>query len=120
VRAIEHTLRKFGILLHDYDCFVGRQKLEAIVRNRSVGKGTNAGFVGAAAREATSSLRNWFTLVAMAAFATDELAGLLGKRLGVEISAGGVANKISRGGFGAAFLLQCMEALGINLAPLPK
>jgi hypothetical protein len=50
----------------------------------------------------------------------DELARLLDKKLGVEISPGGVANKISRGGFGAAFLLQCMEALGMNLAPLPK
>lgn len=31
--------------------------------------------------------------------------------IGVEMSRGGVANKISRGGFSAAFLLQCMEAL---------
>ena len=49
----------------------------------------------------------------------DELAKRLG-RMGVEISAGGLANKISRGGFGGAFLLQCMEALDINLAPLPR
>lgn len=40
--------------------------------------------------------------------------------IGVQISAGGVANKISRGGFSSAFLLQCMEALEINLAVLPK
>lgn len=49
----------------------------------------------------------------------DELAKRLNK-MGVEISAGGLANKISRGGFGGAFLLQCMEALDINLAPLPR
>ena len=41
-------------------------------------------------------------------------------RIGVEISAGGVANKISRGGFSSMFLLQCMEALEINLATLPR
>jgi hypothetical protein len=40
--------------------------------------------------------------------------------MGVEISAGGLANKISRGGFGGAFLLQCMEALEINLVALPR
>ena len=49
----------------------------------------------------------------------EELAKRLTK-MGVEISAGGLANKISRGGFGGAFLLQCMEALDINLAPLPR
>jgi hypothetical protein len=49
----------------------------------------------------------------------DELAKRLNK-MGVEISAGGLANKISRGGFGGAFMLQCMEALDINLAPLPR
>lgn len=42
------------------------------------------------------------------------------KKMGVEISAGGLANKISRGGFGGAFLLQCMEALDINLVALPR
>lgn len=36
--------------------------------------------------------------------------------LGVDISAGGMANKISRGGFSAAFMLQCMEAMGIDFA----
>lgn len=39
-----------------------------------------------------------------------ELSQCLGA-LGVNISAGGVANKISRGGFSAAFMLQCLEAL---------
>ena len=40
--------------------------------------------------------------------------------MGVEISPGGLANKISRGGFGSAFLLQCMEAMEINLVALPR
>lgn len=35
--------------------------------------------------------------------------------LGVKISLGGLANKISRGSFSAMFMLQCMEALDINL-----
>lgn len=34
--------------------------------------------------------------------------------IGVEMSAGGVANKISRGGFSAAFLFQCLEALEVS------
>ncbi|MEL6475296.1 MAG: DUF6471 domain-containing protein [Pseudomonadota bacterium] len=37
--------------------------------------------------------------------------------MGIEISARGVENKISRGGFSAAFLLQCATALGIQLEP---
>ncbi len=49
----------------------------------------------------------------------EELAGRL-NALGVEISAGGLANKISRGGFGSGFLLQCMDAIGVNLVALPK
>lgn len=49
----------------------------------------------------------------------DELAARL-EKMGVQISAGGLANKISRGGFSSAFLLQCMEAMGINLATLPR
>lgn len=49
----------------------------------------------------------------------DELASLLGK-IGVDISPGGLANKISRGGFSSAFMLQCMEAMEINLAALPR
>ena len=36
-------------------------------------------------------------------------------QIGVEMSSGGVANKISRGGFSSAFLLKCMEALDLNL-----
>lgn len=34
--------------------------------------------------------------------------------MGVEISARGLENKISRGGFSATFLLQCMDALGVK------
>ncbi len=49
----------------------------------------------------------------------EELADRL-NGMGVEISAGGLANKISRGGFSSSFLLQCMEALEINLAALPR
>jgi len=40
--------------------------------------------------------------------------------IGVEMSSGGVANKISRGGFSSAFLLQCMEALGVDLCSTPR
>jgi len=40
--------------------------------------------------------------------------------MGVEISAGGLANKISRGGFSSMFMLQCMDAMDINLAALPR
>ncbi len=49
----------------------------------------------------------------------EELAARL-HAMGIQISAGGLANKISRGGFSSAFLLQCMEAMGINLAALPR
>lgn len=49
----------------------------------------------------------------------DELTARL-EQMGVHISAGGLANKISRGGFSSAFLLQCMEAMNINLATLPR
>lgn len=49
----------------------------------------------------------------------DELATRL-TQMGVQISSGGLANKISRGGFSSAFLLQCMEAMDINLAALPR
>jgi hypothetical protein len=49
----------------------------------------------------------------------EELAERLDK-MGIQISAGGLANKISRGGFSSAFLLQCMEAMNINLATLPR
>ena len=40
--------------------------------------------------------------------------------MGVQISAGGLANKISRSGFSAMFMLQCMDALDIDLAALPR
>ena len=36
------------------------------------------------------------------------------KGIGVTMSTGGVANKISRGGFSAAFFLMCMEAIGAS------
>ncbi len=39
------------------------------------------------------------------------------RAIGVDMSSGGVANKISRGGFSSAFLLQCMAALDIELKP---
>lgn len=32
--------------------------------------------------------------------------------MGIEITARGLENKISRGGFSAAFFLQCMDAIG--------
>lgn len=41
-------------------------------------------------------------------------------RIGVEMSPGGVANKISRGGFSSAFLMQCMDALGAELEPVSR
>jgi hypothetical protein len=40
--------------------------------------------------------------------------------IGVEMSKGGVANKISRGGFSASFLLQCIDALELELVARPK
>lgn len=36
--------------------------------------------------------------------------------IGVEMSKGGVANKISRGGFSSAFLLQCLDAMEMNVS----
>ena len=42
------------------------------------------------------------------------------EKMGIQISARGLENKISRGGFSSAFLLQCMEAMNINLATLPR
>lgn len=35
--------------------------------------------------------------------------------VGVDMSSGGVANKISRGGFSSAFLLQCFTAMGLEI-----
>ncbi|MDD9739768.1 DUF6471 domain-containing protein [Marinovum sp. SP66] len=40
--------------------------------------------------------------------------------IGVDMSKGGVANKISRGGFSAAFLLQCIKALDLEIEPVEK
>lgn len=40
--------------------------------------------------------------------------------MGVEISPKGVENKISRGGFSAAFLMQVIEAVGAELVALSK
>ncbi|MDZ4761225.1 MAG: DUF6471 domain-containing protein [Alphaproteobacteria bacterium] len=37
-----------------------------------------------------------------------------------EIKEQAMTNKISRGGFSAAFLLQCMDAMGLELAAKPK
>lgn len=36
------------------------------------------------------------------------------------ISEAALTNKISRGGFSAAFLLQCMDVLGLELVAKPK
>jgi len=46
----------------------------------------------------------------------DQLTARL-EQIGVKMSSGGVANKISRGGFSSAFLLQCMDALDLELKP---
>tara|TARA_R110000796_G_scaffold64260_4_gene148920 strand:+ start:10095 stop:10358 length:264 start_codon:yes stop_codon:yes gene_type:complete len=35
--------------------------------------------------------------------------------MGIEITPRGLENKISRGGFSAAFLLQCLDAIGESL-----
>ena len=40
------------------------------------------------------------------------------KGIGVAMSKGGVANKISRGGFSAAFFLMCMEVIGADTGAL--
>ena len=49
----------------------------------------------------------------------EELTGLL-SAIGVDMSRGGVANKISRGGFSAAFLLQCLEAMALDAKAVPR
>ena len=46
---------------------------------------------------------------------TDRLKGI-----GVTMSVGGVANKISRGGFSAAFLLQCLDAMDLDAKVLTR
>ena len=40
--------------------------------------------------------------------------------MGVDISAGGLANKIGRGSFSSVFLLQCLDALDIDVSAIPK
>ncbi len=40
--------------------------------------------------------------------------------IGVPISNVAITNKISRGGYSAAFLLQCMDVLGLELVAKPK
>ncbi|MEM7236972.1 MAG: DUF6471 domain-containing protein [Pseudomonadota bacterium] len=44
----------------------------------------------------------------------DQLTALL-SAIGVDMSSGGVANKISRGGFSSAFLLQCLAAMDLEI-----
>lgn len=48
-----------------------------------------------------------------------DLSAALGK-MGIEITPAALENKISRGGFSAAFLLQCAEALSVNVVTLPR
>ena len=45
-----------------------------------------------------------------------ELSQLLGA-MGIKESPANIANKLSRGGFSAAFLLQCMVAIGVKSLP---
>ncbi len=40
--------------------------------------------------------------------------------IGAPISGVAITNKISRGGFSATFLLQCMDVMGLELTPRPK
>lgn len=44
----------------------------------------------------------------------DQLTARL-TQIGVKMSSGGVANKISRGGFSSAFLLQCLAAMDLEI-----
>jgi hypothetical protein len=39
--------------------------------------------------------------------------------MGIKESPANIANKLSRGGFSAAFLLQCMVAIGVKSLPMP-
>jgi hypothetical protein len=39
--------------------------------------------------------------------------------MGIKESPANIANKLSRGGFSAAFLLQCMVAIGAKTLPMP-
>jgi hypothetical protein len=52
-------------------------------------------------------------------FTHGELSAALGE-IGIGIGDGALANKISRGGFSAAFLLQCMDVMGLKLAAKAK
>lgn len=47
-----------------------------------------------------------------------ELSQRLGA-MGIKESPANIANKLSRGGFSAAFLLQCMVAIGVKTLPMP-
>ncbi len=47
-----------------------------------------------------------------------ELSERLGA-IGIKESPANIANKLSRGGFSAAFLLQCMVAIGVKSLPMP-
>jgi uncharacterized protein YgbK (DUF1537 family) len=48
--------------------------------------------------------------------ATPEQLSKLLAEIGVEISPGGVANKISKGGFSTSFLMQCLDALDLDVS----
>ena len=48
----------------------------------------------------------------------EALAAKLRKR-GMDISDGGLENKIARGTFSTAFLIQCLDALGIDQIAIP-
>lgn len=39
--------------------------------------------------------------------------------MGIKESPANIANKLFRGGFSAAFLLQCMVAIGVKSLPIP-
>ncbi len=41
------------------------------------------------------------------------------EKIGIKESPANIANKLSRGGFSAAFLLQCMCAIGVKSLPMP-
>jgi len=40
--------------------------------------------------------------------------------MGIKESPANIANKLHRGGFSAAFLLQCMVAIGVTSLPMPS
>jgi hypothetical protein len=40
------------------------------------------------------------------------------EKLGIKESPANIANKISRGGFSAAFFLQCLTAIGVKSLPI--